>query len=142
MHLKFMIQTNPCTEVQCPIQFVLDLISSKWSVLILRELLLGNRRTHELQEALPGISRKVLTQRLRELEAYDLVERRVYPEVPPHVEYALTPKGRELEPVMQSLYAVGHKWLAEEACHCSLVPFKDSTRTSPKTIEIRNPVSL
>jgi DNA-binding HxlR family transcriptional regulator len=64
-----------CSEIKCPIQFVLDLLDNKWSILVLRELFGGTRRTHELLAALPGISTKTLTQRLRELETQGLVER-------------------------------------------------------------------
>jgi DNA-binding HxlR family transcriptional regulator len=64
-----------CSENKCPIQFVLDLLDNKWSILALRELFGGTRRTHELLAALPGISTKTLTQRLRELETQGLVER-------------------------------------------------------------------
>ena len=85
-----MTETELCQEFKCPIQFTIDLIGSKWSILILRELFMGDRRTHELLEALPGISTKTHMIRLRELEKYDLVERRIYAEIPPHVEYSLT----------------------------------------------------
>jgi DNA-binding HxlR family transcriptional regulator len=85
-----MLETSECLEVKCPIQFTLDIIGSKWALLILRELFTGNRRTHEFLEALPGISTKTLTIRLRELEAYGLVSLHVFPEIPPRVEYSLT----------------------------------------------------
>lgn len=109
-----------CLNNSCPIQFVLGILGSKWSVLILRELLSGDRRTHELLEALPGISSKTLTSRLRELEKYGLLARRVYPEVPPHVEYSLTEKGLEVQPVMIALKQLGEKWLGEKNCSCSM----------------------
>lgn len=118
-----MLETNPCLEVKCPIQFVVDLLDNKWSILVLRELFGGDRRTHELLAALPGISTKTLTQRLREMEAQGLVERRVYAEVPPHVEYSLTPKGRQLQPVMAALHQVGAQWL-EQDCVCPLTRFE------------------
>lgn len=102
------------------IQFTLDLIGSKWSILILRELFTADRRTHELLEALPGISTKTLMIRLRELEKYGLVDRRIYAEIPPHVEYSLTEKGREIQPVMAALHQVGSRWLKQEACVCPL----------------------
>ncbi len=107
-------------EVKCPIQFTLDIIGSNWALLILRELFTRNRRTHEFLEALPGISTKTLTIRLRELEAYGLVSRHVFPEISPHVEYSLTEKGRELQPVMASLYQVGQRWLQRDDCQCPL----------------------
>ena len=115
-----MVDDNQCLDTKCPIQFTLDLIGSKWSIPILRELFEKNRRTHEFLDALPGISSKTLTMRLRELEAYGLVERRVYAEIPPRVEYALTAKGRELQPVMMALHQVGVKWLDQENCACPL----------------------
>lgn len=115
-----MRETEPCLDIQCPIQFVVDLIGNKWAILLLRELFTGDRRTHELLEALPGISTKILTQRLRELERHGLVERRVYAEVPPHVEYSLTAKGRQIQPVMAALHQVGSQWLNQETCVCPL----------------------
>ncbi|MEO1590692.1 MAG: helix-turn-helix domain-containing protein [Cyanobacteria bacterium J06632_22] len=109
-----------CLKTQCPIQFVLDLLGSKWSILILRELWDQNRRTHALLKALPGISTKTLTHRLRDLETHGLVERRVYAEVPPRVEYTLTAKGKELQPVFTALYQVGRQWLEQEVCDCPI----------------------
>ncbi|MBD1805087.1 helix-turn-helix transcriptional regulator [Microcoleus sp. FACHB-SPT15] len=115
-----MLETSECLKVKCPIQFTLDIIGSKWALLILRELFTGNRRTHEFLEALPGISTKTLTIRLRELEAYGLVSRHVFPEIPPRVEYSLTEKGQDLQPVMASLYQVGQRWLQRDDCECPL----------------------
>ena len=105
------IPDSLCLNNNCPIQFVLGILGSKWSVLILQQLLSSDRRTHELLEALPGISSKTLTLRLRELEKYGLLARRVYPEVPPHVEYSLTEKGLEVQPVMIALQQLGELWL-------------------------------
>lgn len=115
-----MPETELCQDFKCPIQFTLDLIGSKWAILILRELFMGDRRTHELLEALPGISTKTLMIRLRELEKYELVERRIYAEIPPHVEYSLTEKGRGIQPVMAALHQVGSQWLEQEVCLCPL----------------------
>lgn len=119
-HSDAMLEPSPCLDVQCPIQFVLDLLGSKWSILVLRELFGGDRRTHQLLAALPGISTKTLTQRLRELEAQGLIERRIYAEIPPRVEYSLTAKGRQLQPVMAALHQVGSQWLAQDPCMCPL----------------------
>jgi DNA-binding HxlR family transcriptional regulator len=115
-----MLEANSCIETQCPIQFVLDLLGNKWSILLLRELFMSDRRTHELLIALPGISTKTLTQRLRELEAQGLIERRIYAEIPPRVEYSLTLKGRQMQPVMSALHQVGSQWLEQEPCLCPL----------------------
>ncbi|MEM1172922.1 MAG: helix-turn-helix domain-containing protein [Cyanobacteria bacterium P01_H01_bin.35] len=109
-----------CLNDNCPIQFVLGILGSKWSVLIVQQLLSGDRRTHELLEALPGISSKTLTLRLRELEKHGLLARRVYPEVPPHVEYSLTEKGLEVQPVMIALQQLGEQWLGETNCNYSM----------------------
>lgn len=119
---KDMEHQNQCKEIRCPIQFVLEIVGSKWAILILRELFSGSRRTHEFLEALPGISTKTLTARLRELESYGLVHRKVFPEVPPRVEYSLTEKGLEIQPVMMSLKQLGEQWLDQESCNCPMDP--------------------
>ena len=104
-----------CLQSSSPAQFLLELIGNKWSFLILQELLRGDRRTGQLVAALPGISTKTLTSRLKDLEKYGLVKRTVFAEIPPHVEYALTDKGKELQPVILALKEVGERWLGE-AC--------------------------
>ena len=109
-----------CLTQVCPVQFVVDILGNKWSVLLLRELLGGDRRTNELLKALPGISTKTLTLRLRELEKHQLVERRVFAEVPPHVEYALTEKGQQIRPILAAMHQVGTHWLSQPACVCPL----------------------
>ncbi len=92
----------------CPVETTLSLIGSKWKVLILRELSMkGTRRFGLLHRGVPGISQKILTQQLRQMEADGLVARRVYAEVPPRVEYSLTSVGRSLEPVLAALAAWG-----------------------------------
>jgi DNA-binding HxlR family transcriptional regulator len=130
------MEDNRCLEIQCPIEFVVDLLSNKWSILILWELFGGDRRTYELLAALPGISTKTLTQRLRELESQGLVERRIYAEIPPHVEYSLTPKGRQIQPVMVALHQVGSQWLAQATCTCPLV----AVEPNYDPVEPQNPV--
>lgn len=115
-----MVDPLDCSQVQCPIQFVLDMLGSKWSLLILRELWEHDRRTHQLLTALPGISSKTLTVRLRSLEEHGIVVRRAYPEIPPRVEYSITAKGKELEPIFTALYQVGQHWLHQEDCHCPM----------------------
>jgi DNA-binding HxlR family transcriptional regulator len=112
--------SNQCLDMICPIEFILELIGTKWSISILRELFRGNQRTHELLEALPGISTKTLTVRLRELEKHGLINRKVYAEIPPRVEYSLTEKGLELQPVLVALKQVGEQWLQDSHCVCPL----------------------
>ena len=111
---------DDCLTSTCPIQFVVDILGSKWSILILRELWEQDRRTNELLKALPGISSKTLTVRLRNLEEHGLVMRRTYAEVPPRVEYAITDKGKELQPVVTALHQVGQRWLKQDSCACPL----------------------
>lgn len=115
-----MFMVNRCIETACPIQYILGLISSKWAVPILQELLHGKCRTYELLEALPGISSKTLMVRLRELEAHGLVKREIFAEIPPHVEYSLTAKGQELRPVLVAIYQLGNQWITQGDCHCQL----------------------
>jgi DNA-binding HxlR family transcriptional regulator len=83
-------------NVDCPSQGILSLIGSKWSMLLLCALRNGPRRTHELKRRLNGVSAKMLTQTLRELERHGIVARRDFGEIPPRVEYSLTPLGRSL----------------------------------------------
>ncbi len=80
----------------CPSQDILALIGGKWSMLIVCCLRSGPRRTHEIKRRLEGISSKMLTQTLRELERHGIVRRHDFAEVPPRVEYSLTPLGRSL----------------------------------------------
>lgn len=97
----------------CKAELALKVIKGRWKLLILRELLEGVRRFSELQRALAGVeqgvSQKVLTAQLRELEADGVVQRTVHPEVPPRVEYTLSALGRELLPVLEGLHAWGAK---------------------------------
>ncbi len=91
----------------CPVETTLSLISNRWKVLILRDLLPGTRRFGELKRSLGGVSQKVLTASLREMEADGLLTRRVYPEVPPRVEYTLTATGESLRPVLDAMSSWG-----------------------------------
>lgn len=97
----------------CPVETTLLLIGSKWKVLILCDLAEGTRRFGELRRSVTGISQKVLTNALREMEADGLVRRTVYPEVPPRVEYDLTPLGQSLAPVLAALRAWGEDYQAD-----------------------------
>jgi DNA-binding HxlR family transcriptional regulator len=90
-------------------ELALKVIQGRWKLLILRELVDGIRRFSDLQRALQGVSQKVLTAQLRDLETDGVVHRTVYPEVPPRVEYALTDLGVALLPVLDGLHAWGER---------------------------------
>lgn len=92
----------------CPIAKTLDIIGTKWTFLIIRDLLIdGTMRFSDLQKSLQTISPKTLSLRLRELEEQGIVTRKVYPEVPPRVEYSLTEKGKCLEQIFIELKRFG-----------------------------------
>jgi DNA-binding HxlR family transcriptional regulator len=103
---------NPKKMVSCEVETTLQIIGGRWKVLIIRELLLGIRRFGELQRALPGITQKMLTQQLREMEQDGIVHRKVYAEVPPKVEYSLTPLGESLQPILKAMHEWGAKRLS------------------------------
>ena len=94
----------------CPVERTLQVIGSKWTLLILRDLFTGTKRFGELRRSLGPVSPKTLSQRLRELERQGLVTRTVYPEVPPRVEYSLTEKGRSLGDIIEAMRAWGERW--------------------------------
>jgi len=96
-----------CVDEICPVTRAVHVLGGKWTMLVIRDLLGGTRRFSELRSSLAGISPKTLTDRLRDLEQHGLVERVVYAEIPPRVEYTLTAKGRTLEPVIGALATWG-----------------------------------
>ena len=79
----------------------------RWTILILRDLFTGTKRCGELKKSLNGVSQKVLTANLRSLEEKGIIEREVFPEVPPRVEYRLTDLGKTLDPIIKSVHAWG-----------------------------------
>lgn len=87
----------------CPVETTLMLIGNKWRVLILRDLMPGTKRFGELKKSIGSVSQKVLTAQLRDMENNGLVNRKVYAEVPPRVEYSLTDLGRSLEPILDAM---------------------------------------
>ena len=94
----------------CPVEVTLSLIGDRWKVLIIRDLLAGTKRFGELKKSLGTITQKVLTNNLKELEKNGLVIRKVYPEVPPRVEYSLTDIGRSLQPILDSMFDWGNNY--------------------------------
>lgn len=91
----------------CPVETTLMLISDRWKVLIIRDLLSGTKRFGELKKSVGNISQKVLTANLRSMEENGLVSRKVYAEVPPRVEYTLTDTGYSLKPVLDAMVEWG-----------------------------------
>lgn len=100
----------------CPVETTLLLISDKWVVLVLRDLMTGTKRFGELMKSVTGVSQKVLTEKLRQMEEDGLLTRTVYPEVPPRVEYDLTDLGRSLSPILDAMedWGNGYKRLVAE----------------------------
>ena len=98
----------------CPVATTVQVIGSKWKLLIMRNLLTRPWRFNELQKNLDGISQKVLTDSLRSMEADGIVTRTVYPEVPPRVEYALSPLGETMRPILDAMQAWGNAFKAGE----------------------------
>lgn len=94
-----MINTLP----PCPVETTLVVISDKWTILIIRDLLDGTKRFGQLRKSVTGISQKVLTSNLRKLETCGVVNRLAYAEIPPRVEYSLTDLGESLKPVLKSM---------------------------------------
>lgn len=91
----------------CPVETTLTLISDRWKVLILRDLMDGTKRFGELKKSIGHITQKVLTSNLRDMEASGLLTRTVYAEVPPRVEYTLTETGRSLKPILDAMWDWG-----------------------------------
>lgn len=94
----------------CPVATTVSLIGSKWKILIMRNLLVRSWRFNELKKDLDGISQKVLTDSLRSMEDDGIVTRTVYAEVPPRVEYALSPLGESMRPIMDAMEQWGTEY--------------------------------
>ena len=97
---------------ECPVCRTADVVSGKWTLLVIRDLAEDSRRFCELERSLYGISPRTLSLRLRTLEGEGIVERTTYPDVPPRVTYSLTDKGRDLVPLIEQMREYGDRWLA------------------------------
>ncbi len=97
----------------CPVELSLSVVGGKWTALVLWHLRGGTRRYSEIRRAMPGITHKMLAQRLRELEADGLVHRKVYPVVPPHTEYTLTREGERMVPALEAMQRWGMRYKTE-----------------------------
>ena len=98
---------------KCPVEYTVSIISDKWKVLIIRDLLEKEKRYSELMKSVVGISDKVLAKNLRELEQDGIINRKVYAVVPPKVEYSLTEKGQELKQILKEMEEFGLKYREE-----------------------------
>jgi len=113
MKIKMSRHLNNC-QYHNPMEAALDMVGNKWKGIILFHLLSGTKRFNELKRLIPSISQRILTVQLRELETDDIVHREVFPQIPPKVEYSLTPLGKSLEPILLSLSQWGEKVMVDE----------------------------
>ncbi|MBM6833263.1 winged helix-turn-helix transcriptional regulator [Megamonas hypermegale] len=88
---------------ECPVAITVQLIGSKWKILIIRNLMQRPWRFNELKRDLTGISQKVLTDSLRSMELDGIIKRKTYPEIPPHVEYSLSDLGKSMKPIIEAM---------------------------------------
>ncbi|MFN3327138.1 MAG: winged helix-turn-helix transcriptional regulator [Bryobacteraceae bacterium] len=112
-------------HVGCPTEITLNVISGRWKVMVIYWLLQGEKRFNQLQRDLSGITHRTLSKQLKEMEASGLIERHDYGEIPPRVDYRLTPLGRSLEPILLAM----HDWAVQ---HGSAVRKPQSSRRSTK----------
>jgi DNA-binding HxlR family transcriptional regulator len=106
-------------DPSCPVCRTADIVCGKWTLLLVRDLAEGCSRFCELERSLAGISPRTLSLRLRALEEEGIVERQTFAEVPPRVEYSLTPKGEALIPIIEGMRDYGERWLGGE---CAVEP--------------------
>lgn len=98
---------NACPNVRCPVETTLNIIGGKWKGIILYRLLDGKKRFNELKRLLPNVTHRTLTMQLRELEGDGIIIRHVYAEIPPKVEYRLSPLGLSMTPIIMAIYDWG-----------------------------------
>lgn len=101
----------PQTEAKCTLQEILGVIGGKWSMSIIYALFTGTKRFSELERLVPNISTRMLVKELKNMEANEIVVRKVFATVPPTVEYTLTTKGKKLEPIINELYKWGVEYV-------------------------------
>ena len=109
------MKMDATNEYRCGVEVTLNLIGGKWKGLILWHLCQKTLRFSQLRRRIPGVTQKMLTQQLRELEKDGLIHREVYAEVPPRVEYSLTDKGNTLQPVMAEMCRWGQEYATESS---------------------------
>ena len=122
----------------CPVETTLMLIGDKWKVLILRELVGGTKRFGQLKNAIGGVSQKVLTAQLRDMEQKGLLSRKVYAEVPPRVEYTLTETGYSLRPILDAMSAWGNAYKAKKDVYKrQFTTWGTATKTALNTMALK-----
>lgn len=126
-------------DFRCPVEACLEVIGGKWKGVILFHLLGGTKRFNELRRLMPAVTQRMLTRQLRELESDQIVERMVYPEVPPKVEYSLTDFGKTLEPILRILQKWGTQYL-DQIIGIRRSNAQQSNSADPK-IAMRVPIS-
>ena len=118
-------------ETHCPVEATISLIGGKYKSLILWKLTSGTLRFSQLRKEVPCATPKMLTRQLRELETDGLVNREVFPVVPPKLEYSLTDFGKSIQPVLESMYTWGTGYLGKEGkqVNCSMTPPKEKQKS-------------
>ena len=114
----------------CPVEITMGLIGEKWKVLIIRDLLTGTKRFGELKKSVTGITQRVLTNNLRQMEASGLIKRKVYAEVPPRVEYSLTETGWSLKPILDSMVKWGNEYREKQKFYFCFFSYCSGSSTS------------
>lgn len=104
----------------CPVEITVSIVGGSWKLTIIQKLLAGTRRFGELRREVGGVTDRVLTRQLRELESDGLVHREVFAEVPPRVEYSLTTRGESLQPLVEMMDDWGRKWGTEHDMDAAL----------------------
>lgn len=105
---------DKCLQYEkCPMVLIQDMISGKWKIMILWYLSYSKLRFSDIQRKLPNVAQKVLSRQLKSLEEDNLIHRKVYPVVPPKVEYSLTGVGRKLIPILEMMHKFGAEYLEE-----------------------------
>lgn len=104
----------PAPDDMCPVARTAEIISGKWTLLIIRDLATGTKRFSQLERSLHGISPKTLSERLCSLEHEGIITRQTFAEVPPKVEYTLTDKGQDLVALIETMRSYGRRWLVCE----------------------------
>ncbi|MBK1990825.1 helix-turn-helix transcriptional regulator [Sphaerospermopsis aphanizomenoides BCCUSP55] len=111
--MKAETENYSLSKPTCEVESTIKIIGGRWKVLIIRELISGVKRFGQLQRSLPGITQKMLTQQLRELEKDGIIHREIYAQIPPKVEYSLTPLGESIKPILYAMHEWAVKHLSE-----------------------------